>query len=264
MSFKDKVVWITGASSGIGEAMAVDFAKEGSKVILSARREEVLNDVAAICRTYTDSVAVLPLDLAKTDEMESFAEQAERFFGPVDVLVNNGGISQRAMTWESTVDSIRTIMDVNFFGAVALTKAVLPSMMERKQGYIIVTSSVMGKFGTKFRSTYAASKHALHGWFDCLRQEMYDYNIDVTLVCPGYVKTDITVNAITADGSKFNQMGDAHVNAMTTEEFSRRLMPSLKKRKPEVYIGGKEVMAVYLKRFFPNLLNKVLRNAKVT
>ena len=264
MSFKNQIVWITGASSGIGEAMAVQFAREGAKVILSARREDQLNIVALECRKYCEDVAVLPLDLSETEKMGELATKAASFFGPIDVLVNNGGISQRAMTWESTIDSIRTIMEVNFFGAVALTKAVLPSMMERKKGYIVVTSSVMGKFGTKHRSTYAASKHALHGWFDCLRQEMYDYNVDVTLVCPGYIKTEITVNAITGDGSKFNKMGDAHVNAMTTEEFSKKLLPALSKRKPEVYIGGKEIYAVYLKRFFPNLLNKVLRNAKVT
>jgi short-subunit dehydrogenase len=159
---------------------------------------------------------------------------------------------------------IRNIMEVNFFGTVALTKAVLPAMIERGQGHIVVTSSVMGKLGTRLRSTYAASKHALHGWFDSLRQEVYDQNIRVTLVCPGFIKTDITVNAIKGDGSKLGKMSKGQQNGMPAEECAKKMLAGIKKGKEELYIGGKEVWSVYLKRMSPRLLNKILRNNDVT
>jgi short-subunit dehydrogenase len=154
-------------------------------------------------------------------------------------------------------------MEVNFFGSVGLTKTLLPTLMEQKSGHIVVISSVSGKVGTKYRSAYAASKHALHGWFDCLRQEVIDYNIDVTLVCPGFIRTNITYNALTGDGEKYARMGDAHEEAMSPEDFAIRLLPKLARKKEEVYIGGTEILSIYVKRFFPKLLNKILLKAKV-
>jgi dehydrogenase/reductase SDR family protein 7B len=262
MRFKNTVIWITGASSGIGAAMAVELSRKGASLILSARRKDELEKVAERCTP--DSVHILPLDLAESESFSTKVEQAIAFFGRIDILLNNGGISQRALAAEASLESLRRIMDVNFFGTTALTQALLPHFKSRKSGYIVVISSVMGKFGTKFRSGYAASKHALHGWFDCLRQEMYEYNIDVTLVCPGYVKTEITVNSLTADGRKYGLMGEAQSKAMSPEQFANKLIPKLEKRPDEVYIGGKEIMAVYLKRWFPKLLNRILKNAKVT
>lgn len=260
----NSVIWITGASSGIGEALAYAFSKRGARLILSARREDELDRVKASCHGNPDQIKILPLDLSQTESLQAKADAATKLFGHVDVLINNGGMSQRATAMEASLDVIRHIMEVNFFGTIALTKAILPHFTKRKSGYVVVISSVMGKFGTKFRSTYAASKHALQGWFDCLRQEMYDYNVDVTLVCPGYVKTPITVNALTADGKPFGKMGTGQQTAMTAEVFADKLLPKLEKRKSEIYIGGKEVYAVYLKRFIPGVLNRILRNMKVT
>jgi short-subunit dehydrogenase len=262
MRFKNTVIWITGASSGIGAAMAVELSRKGASLILSARRKDELEKIAEYCAP--DSVHILPLDLTEPESFNTKVEQAIAFFGRIDILLNNGGISQRALADEASLESLRRIMEVNFFGTTALTQALLPHFKSQKSGYIVVISSVMGKFGTKFRSGYAASKHALHGWFDCLRQEMYEHNIDVTLVCPGYVKTEITVNSLTADGRKYGQMGEAQSKAMSPEQFANKLIPKLEKRPDEVYIGGKEIMAVYLKRWFPKLLNRILKNAKVT
>lgn len=264
MSLQKKVVWITGASSGIGEALAYEFNKKGTDLILSARRVEELERVKEGCTNREGVVKLLPLDLSDADSIDPKTEDAVQLFGSIDMLINNGGISQRAFAVDSKMETIRQVMEVNFFGTVALTKAVLPHMIEQKSGHIVVTSSVMGKLGTKYRSVYAASKHALHGWFDCLRQEVYQHNIDVTLVCPGFVKTNVTLNALTADGQKHNQMDDAQEKAMSAEEFARRLIPKLAKRKEEVYIGGTEILAVYLKRWAPGLLNRILRRAKVT
>jgi len=262
--FKGKTIWITGASSGIGEAIAKDFSTLGANLILSARRKPELERVAASCTGESSRIRILTLDLAHPESFSQKTKEAISFFDGIDILINNGGISQRSLILETNMESIRQIMDVNFFGTVALTKAVLPHMIDRNEGYIVVVSSVMGKIGTKYRSAYAASKHALQGWFDCLRQEMYEHNIDVTLVCPGYVRTNITINALTGDGSSFGKMGEAHTNALSAEEFSNRLIPKLRKRQPEIYIGGKEILTVYLKRWFPGLLNRLLRNVKVT
>lgn len=264
MSLQKKVVWITGASSGIGEALAYEFNKKGTLLILSARRKEELKRVQSECENWEESVKILPLDLEDAGSFQTKAEDAIKLFGSIDMLINNGGISQRAYAVDSNMETIRKVMEVNFFGTVALTKAVLPHMIEQKSGHIVVISSVMGKLGTKYRSAYAASKHALHGWFDCLRQEVFEYNIDVSLVCPGFVKTNVTVNALTADGGKHNQMDEAQKKAMSPKEFAKRLLPKLAKRKEEIVIGGTEILAVYLKRLSPSLLNKILRKSKVT
>lgn len=264
MDLPKKVVWITGASSGIGEALAYEFNKKGAHVILSARRVDELERVKSNCENSEESVRILPLDLAKQDLFPQKIEEAKEFFGTVDMLINNGGVSQRAFAINSTMESIRDIMEVNFFGSVALTKELLPTMVEQKSGHIVVISSVMGKIGTRYRSAYAASKHALHGWFDCLRQEVYNDNIDVSLVCPGYIKTNVSKNALTADGSKYNQMEEGQKKAMAPEEFAQKLLPKLAQKKPEIYIGGTEILSIYVKRLSLRLLNKILRRVKVT
>lgn len=264
MYYKNKVAWVTGASSGIGESLAYSLNKKGAKLILSARRTEELERVKNNCEGDPDHVFILPLDLTEVASLNEKAEEAYAAFGQIDLLFNNGGISQQALALEAEIRSVRYLMEINFFGTIALTKAVVPGMIERGHGHVIVTSSVMGKIGTKYRSAYAASKHALHGWFDCLRQEVQHEGIDVSLVCPGYVKTKIRKNALQADGTKYNEMGDAHKNAMDPDEFAEKLLPKLSAGKQEIYIGGKEIWAVYLKRMFPKLLNKILMRIKVT
>lgn len=264
MSFANNVVWVTGASSGIGEALAYSLHKKGARLILSSRRGEALEQVKANCSGDKSDIHILPLDLADAETLPAKAGEALSIYGHIDYLFNNGGISQRSLAVDTNPEVIRKVMEINFFGAVALTRAVLPSMIERKSGHIVVTSSVMGKFGTRLRSTYAASKHALHGWFDCLRQELFDHNIRVTLVCPGFVKTDVTLNALEGDGSRHGLMGRGQKEGMDPEKFAQKLLPKILKGEEEIYIGGKEIIAVYLKRFTPGLLNKVLRNSEVT
>ncbi len=264
MSFENKVVWITGASSGIGEALTYALSEYGAKLIISSRREDELMRVKFKCRGDQTDIHVLPLDLAKTDTLNQKAKEAIGLFGHIDYLINNGGISQRSYASDTKLDVVRKVMEINFFGTVALTKAVLPSMLERKDGHIVVTSSVMGKFGTRLRSTYAASKHALHGYFDSLRQEVYNNNIKVTLVCPGFIKTNVTINALEGDGKQLGTMGRGQEQGMEPDVFAEKLIPKLLKGKEEIYIGGKEVWGVYLKRLAPRLLHKILRNSEVT
>lgn len=265
MNYKNKVVWITGASSGIGEAFAKAFFTEGAKLILSSRKEEELERVKTLLVANDDQCYILPLDLSDPTSLPKKATEALTVFGRIDVLVNNGGISQRSLFAESDMTTIRRLMEVNFFGSAELTRVVLPSMMERKSGHVIVTSSVAGKFGTKFRSGYAASKHALQGLFDCIRQEMYEYNVAVTMVCPGPIKTNITQNSLTADGSDFGKMGDLHKTAMDADEMVSRIWGKIKKQKEEIYISSpKERLALLVKRISPRLLNIILKNSKVT
>lgn len=264
MSFQNKVAWITGASSGIGKAIAQALHDEGAKLILSSRRQEVLQQVKENCSGDTSDIHILPLDLAEADELPEKTRQALEIYGQIDYLFNNGGVSQRSLAINTNMEVVRRVMEINFFGSVALTKGVLPSMVKRQSGHIIVTSSVMGKFGTHLRSSYAASKHALHGYFDSLRHEVYEDNINVSLVCPGFIKTNVTKNALEGDGSKHNKMGKGQSQGMSAETFAKKLLPKLAKGQEEIYIGGKEIWGVYLKRFFPRLLNKVLRKAEVT
>ena len=272
MSFKDKTAWITGASSGIGKSLALALHRRGARLIISSRRAEALEEVKAACREDTPDggggsdpdIRILPLDLSDADSLPARAEEALNCFGSIDYLFNNGGISQRSYAVETDMEVIRKVMEVNFFGTVALTKQILPAMLERRSGHIVITSSVMGKFGTRLRSTYAASKHALHGYFDSLRQEVYDHDVQVTLVCPGFIKTNVTLNALQGDGTVLGQMGRGQEQGMDPDEFAEKLLPQLLKGKEEIYIGGKEVWGVYLKRFAPTLFHKILRNSEVT
>lgn len=262
--YTGKVVWITGASSGIGEALAYELARRGAKLILSARRTEQLEAVRARCERPGDHL-VLPLDLADAAKLPEAAKQVLDRFGAIDILVNNSGISQRSMANETSLDVDRRVMEVNYMGTVALTKAVLPSMLERGRGHIVVVSSLAGKVGTPLRSAYCASKHALQGFFDCLRAEVHDRGLRVTIVCPGFVKTDITVNALKGDGSSFAQMGDAQAKAMTADEFARKCASELEREGAEIMIGGGfEVTAVKLSRFLPGLYRYLVRRVKST
>ena len=254
MRFRDQVVWVTGASSGIGEALALAFSREGAQLILSARRAEELERVRAACERPERHV-VLPLDLTDDDAIARAAERA----GRVDVLVHSGGVSQRSLAMQTALDVERRIMDLNFFGTVALTKAVLPSMIARKSGHIVPVSSVVGYVGTPLRSAYAASKHALHGYFDSLRAELSKDGIRITIVCPGYIRTDVSRNALTGDGSAFGQMDSTHKNATPPAECARRVVNGVAKKKREVLVGGKETWAVLLQRLFPALVARMVR-----
>lgn len=263
-AFEGKVIWVIGASSGIGKGLAIAFAEKGAKLILSARRVDALRDVREECLALTQSVEVLPVDLSETASHEQAAADAAAFFGPIDMIVHSGGITSRGLAHATRLDVDRRVMEVNFFGVISLTRAVLPSMMERKSGHIVVISSVVGKVGTQFRSAYAASKHALHGWFDSLRVELDPHGVAVTLVCPGFIATELTMNALTESGAALGQMTQAQINGMPTAEFSRRLLPKLASRRHEVVIGGVEVLSIWIKRFFPRLLHAILLRTKVT
>jgi short-subunit dehydrogenase len=261
---KNKVIWLTGASSGIGEALAYELADKGAKLILSARRKEELERVKSNCReSVRGDIRVLPLDLSQPESLEAATQRAIHLFGHVDILINNGGISQRSLVQESTMDVYRRLMEVNFFGAVALTKYILPHFVSRKQGHIATLSSVAGKYGTPYRSGYAASKHALHGFFDSVRAEHFKDNVTVTMLCPGVINTPITMSALTGDGTPMNKMDEWQTKGKPVKWCAERIVNAIENKKEEAYIGGKEILLIYIKRFLPFLYYRIIRNVKV-
>ncbi len=257
--FSGKVVWITGASSGIGEALFLELAKQGANIVLSARNEEKLQQLVKQANLAEANYLIIPFDLADTSKAESYVQQIIQKFNRIDFLINNGGISQRgeAVTTSQSVE--RNLFEINYFAQVALAKAVLPFMIKQQSGHITVVSSIAGKFGFYLRSSYSAAKHALYGYFESLRLEVEKNNVKVLLVCPGKIKTNISNNAILADGSKHAKMDESHVNAMTAEECAKKILSAIENNKQEILIGRKEVLTVYMKRFFPSLLYKILR-----
>lgn len=254
-SIAGKVIWITGASSGIGEAITLESAKRGAKLVLSARREDELQRVKKLTGLPDSDVLVLPLDVTQFDKAVGAAEMVVKHFGRIDIMVHNAGISQRSYINDTDLAVYQRLMDVNFYSTVALTKAVLPYMMNQKSGHFIVISSVAGKIGTIMRSGYNAAKHALQGFYDSLRAESYEYGIQVTTACPGYIKTNVSVNALDESGKKFGKMDSNQAQGMEPSECANRILDAVEKNKKEIYIGGfREVAAIYLKRFFPDLL----------
>ena len=262
MYFKDKVIWITGASSGIGEALAIAFANEGAKLILSARRETELERVKKTCKLDNDRCLILPLDLSGTTQIDLLTQQVIAKFSRIDVLVNNGGLSQRSLAKETPIEIDRKIMEVNFFGQVALTKSVLPIMLKQKSGHIVVMSSISGKFGFYLRTAYASSKHALHGFFEAFRLETESEGIKILLAVPGKIKTNISLHALKEDGTKHNVMDQSQEDGMSAEKCAEIILDAMKKNKEEILIGGREIKAVWLKRHFPKWFGRVIRKQK--
>jgi short-subunit dehydrogenase len=259
-TLRNQVVWITGASSGIGEAMAMQFANEGAKLVLSARRVTELERVKTATGLTSENVLVLPMDMEKYHDFELMVRAVLSKFGKIDILVNNAGISQRGHVLHSGMEVYERLINLNYLAVVALSKAVLPSFMAQKSGHFVAISSISGKLGSPMRAGYAASKHALHGFFDALRSEVTPNNIQVTLVCPGYIKTNISLNALGNNGELHGKMDENQENGLSPEYCASQISKGIKKNKSEIYIGKKEVAGVYLKRFFPKLLERILLN----
>lgn len=264
MSFSDKTIWVTGASSGIGKALAIELAEQGAQLILSSRKEQDLQLVKNACKN-PNKVKVIPLDLEDFTNLEPVTKEAIAAFGKIDILVNNGGISQRSLVKDTDIQVDKRIMDINYLGNVALAKALLTHFIANKSGQFVITTSIVGKIGTPLRSSYAASKHALHGFYDSLRAEHFNDNIAVTLVCPGFVKTNISKNALTGDGSPQDKMDNATANGIQPDRFAKLMAKAIKQKKEEVYISGaKEKLGVYVKRWMPKVFSIMIRKMSVT
>ncbi|HEX6227375.1 MAG TPA: SDR family oxidoreductase [Chryseolinea sp.] len=260
----EEVIWITGASSGIGEALTYEYAKREVRLIISARRKDELERVKQNCSHRSHSnIHILPLDLSKHSTLQAIVTEALQIFGRIDILVNNGGLGQRSLIQETSLEVDRQLMEVNYFGTIAITKYLLPHFIYRQRGHIATVTSLTGKFGTPYRSAYAASKHALHGFFDALRAEHWKDNIHVTMICPGFIQTKLSAAALKGDGSAQVQLDKTSYKKKSPEWCAMRIVRAIEKRREEVYIGGREVLGVYIKRFFPRVFSKLIRKVPV-
>ncbi|MEF8845435.1 MAG: SDR family oxidoreductase [Bacteroidales bacterium] len=260
-AFYNKVVWITGASSGIGEALAYELASEGARLALSARSQERLEPVRKYCISLGSEAEVFPFDLSHVEEIPKIAEQVLNYYNQLDLLINNGGISQRALVSGASLDVDRRIMEINYFGNIALTKAVLPRMLAQGYGHVAVTSSIVGKFGFPRRSAYSASKHALQGFYESLRTEMDGRNIKITMILPGRIRTNISLHALNEQGSEHGVMDQGQIQGMPADICARKVLRGIKKQKREILVGGKELLMVYIRKCFPFLFYPLARKA---
>ena len=258
-----QVAWITGASSGIGEELCYQLDKKGYHIVLSARNEVELKRVLSNLSDSSKHL-ILPMDLGNMTEVELLVTQVMERFGAIHYVFHCGGISQRATASESPIEIDRKIMEVNYFGTVILTKAVLPIMQKQEFGHFVPISSIAGKFGFYLRSAYSASKHALHGFFESLALEEAKNNIYVTIVCPGKINTPISLRAINKHGEAHGIMDHNQTTGMPVDVCVTHLLNAVSAKKREVLIGNKEIKAVTLKRFLPSIFWKVIAKQSAT
>lgn len=257
-----KVVLITGANSGLGRACSKVFYKAGCKVILSGRNLQQLTEVKTELlesEQKKGEVGVLQLDLSDLNTIKSKASEAVAIFGGIDILINNAGISYRGCIVDTDLDIDQKIMAVNYFGQVALTKAVLPYMLDKGGGHIVAVSSLQGRLSIPYRSAYSASKHALQAFFDCLRAELGDKNIAVCVVSPGYIKTSLSENALCGDGSKYGVLDSTTAKGLPPEKVAEMIIQAVQQNKSE-FIPAPLLhkFVIYLRTIFPNIYFKVM------
>lgn len=248
------VVWITGASSGIGEACAYRYASLGASLVLTSSSAEKLATVEAGCREKGAShVLSLPYDLQNPEGVDKLVETAWAAFGRIDIMFCNAGVSQRTKVADTSMDTVRKIMEINYFAPVGMAKAILPRMLSAGGGHIAVTTSIAGCFGFPLRCAYSSSKHALYGFFETLRAEYGRQGISVTIVCPGRVRTNISVNALAEGGARYGIMDPGQEKGISANAAAKRIVRAIGRGRREVLVGGGELLMVYVKRFFPGL-----------
>lgn len=261
MSFGGKTVWITGASSGIGEALAKAFTAQGAAVILSGRRVAELERVA---QSIGEETLVLPFEATDYDALPAVVERAQAWRGGIDMLVNNAGISQRSLGLDTNFEVYRRLMEIDFFAPLRLTQLVLPAMVERGSGHLMAISSVAGKTGSPLRTGYCAAKHAVVGYFDALRAEIARYGIEVTVVTPGFVRTGIAANAVQGDGTTRGRSDDDIDAGISPDEAAAQVMAGLAAGQREIPVGkpgGMEMALLDLKRQDPDRVFDLMANA---
>jgi short-subunit dehydrogenase len=261
MKFHNKVVWITGASSGIGEALAYAFAAEGALLVLSARREEELQRVAKAC----GNAYVLPFDMLSLAEHTDRVNDIIKTYGRIDYLVLNAGVSQRSFVKDTEFDVYRRLFEVNFFSIVSLTQAVLPIFSAQKSGVFVPIASVAGRISTPRRAAYGATKHALIGFFDSVRAEVYPDGIRVTTILPGYIKTNISLHAMNEKGEAYGKMDPNQAKGLDPNFTAQKILQAILAGKNEFFVGGfLEGFGLFVKRFFPSIMPFMLRKIKNT
>jgi len=260
--FKGKVVWITGASSGIGEALVYEFSIRGARLIISSNDLPGLERVKSSCGNQSDMVNCIPFDLSDIKGIEKLIQQQINTFGKIDYLINIGGISQRSRIEETPLWLDRKIFEINFFGTIGFTKAVLPYMIRQKSGHILATSSISGRFGFPLRSAYSASKQALHGFFETLYLENKVNNIKVSVIIPGRVRTQISMHALDSRGKEHGKMDEGQANGLTPETAAKIIIRGIIRDKREILVGRGELALLYIRRICPWLFFRIADKVK--
>ena len=257
MNLNDTIVWITGASSGIGRALAVECARQGAHLMLTARRLDALEETRRMCSRPDDHLC-MEHDVTDAAAHDAIMQAIMQRWGRLDILLLNAGMGQRGSIAETDPAVERRLMEVNYFGQTEVLHAALPHFLAQGKGQVVVVTSIMGKLSTPRRATYAASKHALHGFFEGLRAELFRTDISVTLLCTGYIKTAISLHSVKGSGQAHGAMDDQHRNAMPADAYARKALRAIIKRKPVAYIGGPERFGPLLERLSPALVRWLL------
>jgi short-subunit dehydrogenase len=262
---KNKTIWITGASSGIGAALAVELNKRGASLLLSARDEKKLGLVRESCANDSVKVEIVPLDLSRTEELPEEAERICSRAGRIDMFIGNAGVSQRSLFSYTDLDVIHTLVRTNLLANLILVKAVLPRMIEQQEGCIALVSSIAGKFGAPLRAVYSSTKAALHGFAESLAVEMWEKNVQVSVVVPGFVRTNISYNSLKGDGSRHRSMDRNQDRGVAPERCAKRIVDELLSGKREIYVGlnFKARMGLSVSRLFPNIFARIYRRIKI-
>ena len=258
MNWKGKKVWIIGASSGIGQALSTAINEAGGFVILSSRKTEALISTQSQL-PYPQESDLIALNLTDHHSIEQAVAEYSQKHETIDVLIHSGGISQRSLALETTLASTEMILKSNFLGQIPITQFAVKKMQEQGSGKIIVISSFTGKWGFYLRSSYAASKHALHGYYDSLRMEIEAFGVDVHLVTPGFIATDISKNALDATGHATGEMDNNQQQGISPERCARQILQGIAQNKNEFGVGGKELKALWIHQYFPRFFQKILR-----
>ncbi|MFT0694295.1 SDR family NAD(P)-dependent oxidoreductase [Acinetobacter bereziniae] len=262
-SLDGKVVWITGASSGIGKALAAECALQGAQVILSARRLEELEKVR-VSLLHPDHHLSVAMDITDEAQVRHAYEQVLDQKGRIDLLINNAGLSQRALITETSMQTERAIMEIDYFSQVFLTKLVLPTFIAQKSGRIAYISSVAGLLGTQYRATYSAAKAAIHMWANSLRAEVAQDGVKVSVIFPGFVKTNVSFNALNGAGKPQAHQDEAIENGLEADDFAKQTVSALLNGQEYIVVGGtKEKLGVWVSRLSPTTLYKMIRKMKV-
>ena len=262
--FDGKIVWITGASSGIGEALVYEFLKKGANVIASSNEPSELERVKSSCGEFSNNIVCVPFDLADTSGINQIVDEQLKKTGRIDFLVNIGGISHRTTIEETPMWLDRKVMEINYFGTIAFTKAVLPYMIRQKSGHVLATSSISGRFGFPLRSAYSASKQALHGFFETLHIENKKNNIRASVIIPGRVRTKISFRALDSEGKEQGKMDPGLDRGITPEKAAKTIIKGIKSNRREILVGGGELFILFIRRFIPFLFFRIADKIKPT
>jgi short-subunit dehydrogenase len=260
--WNDKVIWVTGASSGIGRALALAWSQAGAKLVISARDATRLCQVQSECR-HPEDVRIIPLDLGELDTLPQQTREAHSAWGRVDVMVHCAGIALREPAVSTPLALDQKIMNVNYFGPMLITKLLLPEMLRQGAGHFVVLSSLSGRYGVPRLSAYAAAKHALHGYFESLRAETHAAGIRVTMVVPGFIRTPIVEHALTGSGAQYGRSLAAYQQGMDPALCAEQILRGVLRQREEFAVGGWEVLTLCLHRMAPRLLSSLMRHHPV-